>query len=108
MKDKNLDFYTFFPKEDSPKEVIIRGLQYKVKGELLDASEIGDCYHILLFKEKEDSTTEHLDYYDAILIDPLEYMSSLIPQGWFGMIGKKTTTSTAIFDDTFDKLKQTC
>ena len=107
LVNKGHDVYTFFPSEN-PDDITISAVEYSNRGELVDNSSIGDCYHIILFKEGKNSITQHLDYYDAILLDPLEYMSMLIPQGWYGMIGKKTTTSSVMFNDSFDKIKSTC
>ena len=101
------DFYTFLA-ADTAGDIAITGTKYEDFGEYIDGSDIGYCYHIILFKENSKGVTKHLDFYNAILMDPLEYMSTLIPQGWYGMIGRKTTQSTPKFQEAFDKLKTTC
>jgi hypothetical protein len=63
----------------------------------------GDWYHILLFKEDKDGFVENYDDSEAVLIDPLEYMSMLIPNGWYGVVCKKTTISDEVIDDIVDK-----
>ena len=57
-------------------------------------------------KTDEQGNTEKLDNYEAILVSPLDYMQMLIPQDWYGMICKKTTTSSQFVQIMFDKLKE--
>jgi len=35
-------------------------------------------------------------------------MSTLIPDDWYGIICRKTTTSKEFVEDTFDKIKALC
>jgi len=107
LKDEKLDTYTFFPSEVDG-QIHFKGSNYAVPGTKLDGSEMGDCYHIILFKESEEETVIHLDRFEAILIDPLEYMSRLLLDGWFGVICKKTTTSHEYIEETFDMIKEAC
>jgi len=99
------DFDTLFilpgPKEDS---LHIEASTYKEFGEKVDGSSMGDAYHIILFKEDTDGELVNVDRFDAIFVDPLEYMSDLIEQKWFGIIAKKTTTSENFIKRIFDKL----
>jgi len=39
-------------------------------------------------------------------LDPYEYISNLLPQEWFGMVVRKTTTSGAFVQRIFDKLQE--
>jgi hypothetical protein len=57
----------------------------------------------VLFKENDEGFVENFDDSEAILTDPLEYVSMLIPQGWYGVVCKKTTTSDVVIDDIVDK-----
>jgi hypothetical protein len=95
----------FFLPGDKKGSIKIEGATYKNPGEVIGGSNIGDAYHIILFKEDEE--TEELynvDSFEGIFIDPLEYMSSLITQDWYGIVARKTTTSTDFIQKTFDKL----
>ncbi len=100
IKKEEFDCLTFFPdyEEDGLR---IEGQKYKNFGEKVGGSIMGDEWHIILFKENEESFT-NLDNFDAILADPLEYISQLIPQGWYGLVAKKTTTSPEFIQRTLD------
>ena len=97
----------FFLPGDKKDEIHIESATYKNPGENVGGSAMGNAYHVILFKENE--TTEELynvDRFDAIFVDPYEYISGLIPQNWFGVIAKKTTTSLDFINKTFDKLNE--
>jgi len=106
MKQGNYDVFTFFPGEKE-HQVLIQGNSYKDPGEKLDYNDTGDCYHIILFKENGE-IIEQLDRYDAILTSPVDYLSMLMEQDWYGAIFRKTTTSDAISQKLFDNLTQSC
>ena len=97
----------FFLPGDKKDQIHVEAATYKDPGENVGGSAMGNAYHVILFKE--DNTKEGIydvDRFDAIFVDPLEYMSSLIPQNWFGIMARKTTTSDDFIQKTFDKLKQ--
>ena len=106
FKNKNYDSLIFLPTEDVGK-IRFQGSMYKEPGLKIDGSEMGDCYHIILFKDDEGEVT-HLDMFEAILMAPLEYMSRLLPDEWFGIICRKTTTSKPHVQEIFDNLKENC
>jgi hypothetical protein len=103
FKSEDYDSFTFLPAEED-NQLHFQCFSYKDPGIKLDGSELGDCYHIILFKEGEESLI-HLDKFEAILLDPLEYISQLIPSGWFGIVCRKTTTSGPFVQKTFDNFK---
>lgn len=105
VKNVEFDCLTFFPDYDEDA-LCIQGQQYKNPGEKVGGSEMGDEWHIILFKEGEEKFTD-LDHFDAILSSPLEYVSNLIPQGWYGLIAKKTTTSQEFLKRSLDILQKT-
>jgi len=105
LKNENYDCLIFIPGE-KPDSLHIEGSKYKEIGEKLDGSKLGDCYHILLYKDNETEGLHSLDLFEGILMDPLEYASMLIPQDWYGMFAKKTTTSDEFINKAFDALKQ--
>ena len=99
------DYDTIFfipgPEEDS---VQVEGSQYKDRGVKVGGSDLGDEFHIILFKEDEDGNPCELDKFDAILGEPLEYISTLIPMDWYGIVCRKTTTSGKFVKNLFDNL----
>ena len=100
------DALFFLPVSEDDESVHIVTNRYKNPGEEVTGNEIGKWWHILLFKCNEESgAVEHLDTFDAIFADPREYISGLIPQGWYGIVAKKTTTSNNFLDDAIDKFK---
>lgn len=104
IKDVDFDCLTFFP--DYEKDALtIQGQQYKNPGEKVGGSAMGDEWHIILFREDEEKFTD-LDNFDAILSSPLEYVSNLITQGWYGIIAKKTTTSQEFLKKSLDIIQR--
>jgi hypothetical protein len=95
----------FFLPGDKEGETHIEANQFKEPGEKLGGSSMGDSYEVILFKDdtKNDKLYD-VDRFEAIFSDPYEYISNLIPQNWFGMIVKKTTTSGAFIQRIFDKM----
>lgn len=91
------------PEKDSIK---VEGHNYKDPGETIIESTMGFTYHIILFKETTEGKICHEDLFDAVLIEPLEYMSRMISDDWYGMVARKTTTSYKFVKDAFDKLQQ--
>ena len=105
LKEDDHDAYFFLPgpKKDS---IHLEGATYKDAGESVGGNDIGESYHVILFKEDDDGELVDIDMFDAIFADPLEYMSGLIPSGIFGIMARKTTTSNNFIQKTFDKLQK--
>lgn len=97
-------FFLPGPKED---QVHIEASILKERGESLGGSAMGDAYHVVLFKDDiiEDKIY-NVDRFEAIFLDPYEYISNLIPQQWFGMVIRKTTTSGEFVQRLFDKMTE--
>lgn len=106
LKNDKFDFLTFLD-GDKENSIQILGQDYANPGEKIGGSDMGDAYHIVLFRchETQDKYVD-FDHFDAILPDPLEYISNLIPSGWLGIIAKKTTTSQKIIDKIVDRFKK--
>ena len=102
LKQEKYDFITFF-EGDKKDSVSVMGQCYNEPGEAIEGSPMGEKYHVILFRshETEDKYTD-LDNFEAILSDPIEYMSGLIPSGFSGVIARKTTTSGKIIDKLLD------
>ena len=106
FKEDNPDAIFFLP-GDKVDTLHIEGATYKDAGEKLGGSLLGDSYHIILFKEDDTQDKIYdIDRFDAILVEPFEYISGLIPANWYGIVAKRTTTSTNFINNVFDKLKE--
>lgn len=101
IKNVEYDCLTFFPEGDENVKIQIGKLEDP--GEKLGGSSLGDSYEIVLFRESEDGPTD-IDHFKAILCCPMEYASSIIPVGWYGMITKWTTTSGEVTNDLLEKI----
>lgn len=104
LKGEEFDAYFFLPGETQEK-IHIEGALYKDPGEQVGGSSLGKEYHVILFKENETGIYD-VDRFDAVFAEPLEYMSSRIPENWYGVMARKTTTSNTFIQKLFDKLHQ--
>jgi hypothetical protein len=96
----------FFLPGNKEDEVHIEASVLKDKGEPLGGSPMGHTYEVVLFQD--DSVNDeiyNIDRFEAIFSDPYEYISNLIPQNWFGMVVRKTTTSGPFVQKIFDKMQ---
>ena len=102
LKKEKLDFISFFEGEKD-NTINVSGQEYNDRGEPIEGTDLGEKYHIILFKSHptEDRYID-LDYFEAILVDPIEYISGLIPGGFYGVVARKTTTSGKIIDRLLD------
>lgn len=108
LKKTNYDCLLFIPGE-KPGTLHIEGREYNEDDEKdrtnLGGNQLGDNYHILLYKDNEEKGIHNLDLFEGILMDPLEYASRLIPQGWYGIFAKKTASSSDFINKAFDSIK---
>lgn len=93
LKNEELDIITFFSTDD--ETIRVEGHNYKDFGESLDTSTMGLMYHIVLVKDHMEDAKKYdqFDQFEAILVSPLDYISRMINEGWYGVVAKKTTTS---------------
>jgi len=105
LKDDHFDAVFFMP---GPEEdmVKVEAAKYKTPGEDIDACNMGNMYHIVLFKQDIDGNPVNPDLFEAILTEPLEYISRMIKCDFYGVVAKKTTTSSDFIQNMFDKLKE--
>jgi len=97
----------FFLPGDKKDQIQIEVATYKDPGENVGGSYLGNSYHVILFREDtKTDTLYNVDRFDAVFVDPLEYISGLIPQNWYGVIARKTTTSNTFIQKAFDKLQE--
>ena len=107
LMDDDYDAFFFLPGEKE-NTLHIEGSKYKKPGEMIDGSNfgLGNCYHILMFKEDEEGGICNLDLFEGIIGSPLEYISNMIKMDWYGMLCKKTTTSKDFVQNVFDKMQE--
>ena len=107
LKEAKFDFLTFL-EGDKEGSISIMGSDYNDPGEKVGGSSMGDSYHIILFRDHktEKDKYDDLDKFEAILCDPLEYVSGLIKGGWFGIIARRTTTSENIINKLVAKFEE--
>jgi hypothetical protein len=91
------------PEEDMVK---VEAAKYKIPGDDVDMCDMGNMYHIVLFKQDNEGYPIDPDLFEAILIEPLEYISRVIKCDFYGVVAKKTTTSSDFIQNMFDKLKE--
>lgn len=65
----------------------------------IEASEIGDKFHIAFFKSDENNLPVFDESFEAILTDPLVYINNLIGSGLSGCILRKTEKSEKWFQE---------
>ncbi len=99
FKDDKFDGLIFLP---GPQENTTRveTFNYAESGKHIIESAMNHLtYHIFLFRMIE-KTKEVIDLeeFEAVLLDPLEYISNLIPIGYYGFLMSKTTESSSYFD----------
>lgn len=105
LNSVKFDGIMFVPHPDKENAHHVETFQYIDSGDKLGGSEMGDEYEIITFKEDGDGP-KHRDRFSAILIDPSEYVIRMIDCDFFGVVGKKTTTSAKFFDDIYQKLEE--
>ena len=94
----------FFLPMAEEDEINIISNRYKNPGTPVEETPVGPAWHVILFQTNEETgEIQKFDSFDAVLSDPREYISGLIPQGWYGVIAKKTTTSPEFYQDALDK-----
>lgn len=102
-KIKEFDVLFFVPQDEDNLKIEL--CEYTNPGQDVGGNHMGKEYHIALFKFNEEGTYDH-DLFDAILSDPKTYVSSLIPQNWYGFVARKTTTSKEFVLETLDMIKK--
>lgn len=107
LRESKYDFLTFLEGEQEGT-VSIMGSDYNDPGEKIGGSQMGDSYHIILFRDHktEKDKYDDMDKFEAILCDPIEYVSGLIKCGWFGVVARRTTTSENIINKLVAKFEE--
>jgi hypothetical protein len=101
-KFTDFDMIFFTPHEEDEESTEVRAATYKESGEKVGGSQMGDNYHILLFRMDEEDVIVDLERFEGILIDPREYVSRMVDNNFYGLVARKTTTSEDFVADVFD------
>lgn len=106
IQDRDFDMISFVESEDNTIKII--GSNYDDLGKKLGGSELGDSYHIVLFRDSKTDPEKYDDFetFDAILGDPLEYISGLLPKSIYGIVARKTTTSGTFINKILDNIRE--
>ncbi len=105
LKEEPFDAFFFLPGE-TDDTIHLESAIYKESGEKLGGSAMGDGYHIILFREAEDGNLVDIEQFNAVLVDPMTYITRMLSIDWYGIVAKTTTTSESFIKKTFDKLTQ--
>ena len=102
MEDYDMIFFT--PHEENDDEIKIETALYKTPGEPLDIH-CGGVHHsfdIVLFRYDDEEGVKDLERFQAVLLEPREYVSRMISNDFYGFVARKTTTSAGVVQETFD------
>jgi hypothetical protein len=79
----------------------------KDRGDKVEISEMGDKYHIILWKSSENGLPFIDDNYEAILIEPVVYAQHLVSGAipMYGVIVRKTTESFKFVESYLEKFE---
>ena len=98
------DGFIFSPHPEKENHTHIESFSYVTPGEAVKGSDMGSKYEILFLEPSEEYDDMILeDRFVAILSDPVIYLHHLVTSGFFGIIGKKTTTSDLFFDSVMEE-----
>jgi hypothetical protein len=105
----DVDMIKFLPHDKIKNGLEVTGEKYKENLEYIGGTTVGSAWHVILFKwNDEKGKVYDTDKFDAIFSEPREYISSLIPENWYGIFVKKTTKSDKIMNEMFDNIKSMC
>lgn len=62
-------------------------------GKPIESSEIGDMFHFVFFKMDEEGLPRFDETFDAVLGDPMKYLTGLVGAGVFGCLLRKSEKS---------------
>lgn len=110
LHPKDYDGIYFTPGKNS-SELVIRCWEFQANTEYagskpIEGNQIGNMYHIALFREDNDGHPMFDDKYEAILGDPETYVKNLTGAGLYGCILKKTEKSSKWFEEYFKSIME--
>ena len=106
---EEFDGFLFLPADDVAEDedgIEFRFIKYKdYLGAPVEFTEIGEKYHVALFKQDENGDFQFLETFEAIFSDPLTYVRNLVGCNLFGTIAKKKENSTPWFNEYLTDVK---
>ena len=97
-----ISFVPVFPTGD----LQMNGFQYARKYKPIK-TDLGNFYHILLYKLSNRYNTIDVDNFTAILTDPRVYVANLIENDFYGVVVKQTTGSKKFISELHKKMLNT-
>jgi hypothetical protein len=102
-KMEDFDILFFTPHDENEDEIKIESAHYRTRGEPIELGCAGDnSFDIVLFHYDDENGLTDLDKFQAVLIEPREYVSRMIKEDWYGFVARKTTTSARVVQEMFD------
>jgi len=92
------DGFIFSPHPEQEELTHIEIFTYKEQGIDIEGCDLGKRYEIVFLKLNEEYDLEIDERFCAILTDPAVYIAGLIERGFYGVVGRKTSTSHLFFD----------
>lgn len=108
-KDEYDGFY-FLPGSEE-REINIAYFKFKegeFSGAPIEATTLGDKYHIAFFKRDANGDPMFDDEFEAIFADPSVYIKGLVGAEIYGCVLRKTESSTKWWKEYLDRAKTTC
>ena len=106
IKDYDAIFFVPHPEDETLTNINVAS--YKKDGEKVGGTTLGDFYDIILFRLDDEYDMHDLDRFDALLVDPREYVSRMVKSDWYGMVSRKTSTSGEMANGVFAKWSSMC
>jgi hypothetical protein len=107
---KEYDGFYFLPHYDGDDEGLrfdfFRFMDEYANGVKKDHSEMGDMYHIVFIKQNDDGDPVLDENFDAIFVDPVEYVNNLLGADLFGCVVRKTDKSEEWLEKYLTRIKE--
>jgi hypothetical protein len=106
---EEFDGFLFLPADDVAEDedgIEFRFIKYKNDlGAPIEFNDIGEKYHVALFKQDENGDFQFLETFEAIFSDPLTYVRNLVGCNLFGTMVKKKERSVEWFEEYLTDIK---
>jgi hypothetical protein len=100
------DGLAFIPGEEGETEIRFMTFYEPMKGKVQVSSSGGVHYHVCFLKYDESDNLVFDDSFDAIFMDPLEYIKGLIGTNIYGTMIKKRENSDVWFQKYLTEIKE--
>jgi hypothetical protein len=100
--EEDPDGITFLPTQNF--DLTMSGFNYQKKSKYEISNAGHHLYHIMIYKSDKYGNIYHPDNFVAVLTDPYVYVSHLVQCGFFGLVVKKTKSSTRFVNDVYKKV----